>query len=99
MTNDEIDALWDRVAHRYGIDQRDVDWLGLRAGWYQMAMLNAALLTPKAPILQLAAADGAGSAPPPQCTGPFTDARDCPVHDPRKHGAARGRLVQDQEPQ
>jgi hypothetical protein len=24
-------GLWDRVAHRYGIDQRDIDWIRLRA--------------------------------------------------------------------
>lgn len=48
MTTKEIDAIWDRVAHRYGIDQRDVDWLGLRAGWQQMVVLNSALL--KSPV-------------------------------------------------
>ncbi len=40
----EPGIIWDRVAHRYGIDQRDIDWLGLRSGYEQMAMLNSALL-------------------------------------------------------
>ncbi len=31
MTREEIDALWDRVAHRYGVDQREPDWAVLRA--------------------------------------------------------------------
>ncbi len=30
---------------------------------------------------------GETPAEPPQCTGPFSDAFDCPVHDPRKQAA------------